>query len=419
MIKKIRYLLFVIPLLVCVLFVAFQRVEGSKPKVIIRFDDYGVWCNEDWLQIEEQIIDLHNKYNVKLSFGVIPDSRYPLIRHTLSPQSYPVSVEGIYENPFPLKAESRRVEVLKESAQLGITEIALHGYYHPKGYSNVGKNTEFYNVSYDIQYFKLFEGKKLLDSLFNVNVTTFIPPHNTYDKLTLDLLQEFGFKTVSAKQNGYDAPCDNRLSIRSIWQTSASIQEFETILRRPHFKNDPVQVLALHHTNFTSDGILDTNKINSYKRLLAYISENDIPSYSFSGFPDEEIVNNEYYRKVTYQYFANILGSKWASKINKAGDEINVVFLVILFYIALILAIIGIILKALSLTKLRFRKWMRFISIIMCVVLCFTLISLIIQALPVSLFELYYIILSKKFVVITIMMSLFSTLSLVRVDSMS
>lgn len=133
----------VIPFLLLLIFISTQRVEEGKPKVIIRIDDYGVWCNPDWLQIEEDIIRLHEKYDVKLTYAVILDSGYPLSRHLLSPQAYPVSVEGKISNPYPLVAGSKRVEILKESTQKGFIEVALHGYYHPKGYNNTEKIQSF------------------------------------------------------------------------------------------------------------------------------------------------------------------------------------------------------------------------------------------------------------------------------------
>ena len=158
--KKIPVKVFLlVPFLSFIIYISFCNLKQGTPRIIIRFDDYGVWCNEDWTEIEEEIIKLHEKYNVKLTYGVIPDSRYPLVRHTLSPQEYPIEMEQYTYNPYPLSADSKRVSILKESTAKGITEVALHGYFHPKGYINTYKNTEFYNISYDYQYQKIRDGK--------------------------------------------------------------------------------------------------------------------------------------------------------------------------------------------------------------------------------------------------------------------
>lgn len=339
--KKYLPILFIVPLILIALFVAVQRVETCKPKVIIRYDDYGVWCNKDWIQIEEDIIRLHEKYNVKLTYAVIPESRYPLVRHTLSPQSYPVIVDSLSSNPFPLKTGTRRVTILRNAVAKGVIEVALHGYYHPKGYFNIDKNTEFYKIPYDEQYWKLSNGKHILDSLFNTNVTTFVPPHNTYDNLTLDLLQEFGFNCISAKPCSFDAPMENRLQIRYLWYTTADCEQFYRQLKGNHYTNEPVQILQLHHTNFTTDGVRDPHKIENYETILKYISETHIPNYTFKNFLTSEYKNNELYQKMLYQNLEMKGQRKLAEKITKITSTCSITDIIILFLFSLMIAIGG------------------------------------------------------------------------------
>jgi hypothetical protein len=243
-----------IPFLLLTSIIAFQKVEKSNGDIIIRFDDYGVWCNQDWLEIEKDLIAVHEKYGIKISFATIPESKYTLNYHPLSPKVYPKKIENRDFNPYPLQVGSDRVNILKGSVAKGISEVTLHGFYHPKGYSN-NLNTEFYGVSYDVQYYKLSQGKRILDSLFNTNVTTLVPPHNTYDNLTLDLLEDIGYKCVSAKRPTATAPTPMTGNIACLWHTNSDfhnlINYFE---KQEHFTDEPTPILMLHHTNFTTGG---------------------------------------------------------------------------------------------------------------------------------------------------------------------
>ena len=120
-----------LPFLLLISVILAQKVEKSNGDIIIRFDDYGVWCNQDWLDIEKDLIAVHEKYGIKISFATIPESRYTLNYHPLSPKAYPKEIENKDFNPYPLQEGSERVNILKESVAKGISEVTLHGFYHP------------------------------------------------------------------------------------------------------------------------------------------------------------------------------------------------------------------------------------------------------------------------------------------------
>ena len=287
-----------------IILLLFKKVQYGPAKVIIRFDDYGVWCNSDWIAIEEEVIRLHEKYGVKISFGVIPDSKYPLIAHPLSPSVYPKEYENLENNPNPLVEGCKRVEILKDSVKKGIAEVALHGYTHPKGYSNK-INTEFMGLPYDMQYQKLQQGKKLLEKLFDSEVSTFIPPHNTYDNLTIDLLYDFGFKCVSGGYPGVNSPRCDSLNLSFLWFKYDSFSKLSYFLEnKDHYKYEPINILMLHHTNFTREGKIDKERIIKYEKFLKNIAENNIVNYCFSDVPDSEVKN---FDTTYYQEKDNIL----------------------------------------------------------------------------------------------------------------
>lgn len=412
-IRKFLPLLLIVPMLLLGYYVAIQNVETSKPKVIIRFDDYGVWCNQDWIQIEEEIIRLHEKYNVKLTYAVIPESRYPLVRHTLSPQSYPAKVDSMRATTFlpPLTEDSQRVIILRDAVQKGVIEVALHGYYHPKGYSNTDKNTEYYNIPYDTQYWKLNNGKNILDSLFNTNVTTLVPPHNTYDNLTLDLIQEFGFNCISAKQNSFDAPLDDRLQIRYLWYTTADCKEFFNTLKRPHYTNEPVQILMLHHTNFTTDGVRDAQKILDYEELLQYISDSEIPNYTFAEFPSSENKNNELYYKALYQSLISKGQSKLAEKVTRLSTSCSVIGIIMTFLIVLMMAIGGIVYTLLNVISYKMNKTVKYCIYTATGLILLGIIFMLFCAYRISIYNLYYCLLTAKLYLLLCVFAILSSLS--------
>ena len=63
--------------------------ESRAAKLIIRFDDYGIWCSEDWVKLEKVLLDLHEQYGVNISFSVVPDPIYQVCYHPKSLRIYP------------------------------------------------------------------------------------------------------------------------------------------------------------------------------------------------------------------------------------------------------------------------------------------------------------------------------------------
>ena len=380
------------PLVFLAFLITFISAPEGKPSVIIRFDDYGVWCNEDWVQIEESVIKMHEKNNVKLTYAVIPESKYPLVRHKLSPQSYPEVIDSMSSNPFPLDPNSRRVQVLKDAVKGGTIEVALHGYYHPKGYSNTDRNTEFYNIPYDTQYWKLARGKQLLDSLFETNVVTLVPPHNTYDNLTLDLLEELEFKCISAKPNSFDAPMDPRLSIRYLWYTTADCNEFNRILRKKHYQNEPPQIIQLHHTNFTTGGKMDTSKLEAYDRMLTYIKDNKIPNYTFSSYPMKDKLGDDLQTKYLNQFFIKKSHEKLAAKLRVLCGYLSPMCLMMVVLYAFLSALLGIAIYVRSLLNIK-EKYFRAVLAVLIV----TFIVCFFNAYCLSPYDAFYFLFTKKF----------------------
>lgn len=132
-------------------------------------------CDDVWMQIDgknDSIFRLFKKYSIPLTCGVIPfDSCGNIIIRN-----------------------DARLEQLKNLQSEGLIEIALHGYAHYL----TGTHGELDGLDYGTQLYKLSKGKHVLDSIFQTNVITFIPPYNWYDENTIRALEQIGIVNISA-----------------------------------------------------------------------------------------------------------------------------------------------------------------------------------------------------------------------------
>lgn len=337
--RIIAPILFTVLLIISGIVIFTTRVEDENAQLIIRFDDYGIWCNKQWVDLERRLLFLHEKYGVKISFTVVPNSIYPVVYHPKSLNIYPHQKKDSI-NHYPLLADSERVKKLKESSKKGISEIGQHGYYHPKYYSNI-KNSEFFNVPYDVQFKKIKEGKAILDSLFNQNTILFAPPHNSYDGLTLDALTECGFEILTAKDRSEDAPVDTSISLTYLPYTT---ENFLSLMRKYQKDNGrstkgrPIDVLLIHHTSFTnSEGVVSENGIREYEDFLSLIKEKSIRNYHFSDiYKNNRLLReNNGIRKKIYNKLA-IISDSLASKILDSGIGYKFITFSISFYFFLL-----------------------------------------------------------------------------------
>lgn len=329
-------ILFLVFSIVSYLLIVVGEHDKEHAKIIIRFDDYGIWCNDKWVDLEKRLIDLHSDYDVKISFSVVPNSIYPAIYHPKSLNIYPHEKRGS-DNPFPLKPGTNRVEYLKEASKKNIVEVGQHGYHHPKYYSNI-KNGEFNGYDYDTQFKKIQEGKSLLDSLFEQNTILFVPPHNSYDNLTLDVLSESGFEIISAKDPSPNSPVDDAIPLSYFPYTTESFQS----LANKYNDNDgwtgkgaPMDVLLIHHTSFTNEvGEVSQDKIKEYEDFLSLIQSKGVVSYRFCDiFRNKEISKeNDIQRRKLYNKIS-LLSESFALKVLESGLSYKAIVLLLSLYI--------------------------------------------------------------------------------------
>lgn len=144
---------------------------------LIRLDDACPTMDSvKWKRIES-ILD---SYSIHPMVGIIPDNNDPKLK--IDPE----------DSLFWAKALNWQTK--------GWT-IALHGYDHVYHKSNGGLNplwnkSEFVGLSYDDQYTKLENGKKMLNS-YGLSVEYFFAPSHTFDQNTIRALSAIGINKIS------------------------------------------------------------------------------------------------------------------------------------------------------------------------------------------------------------------------------
>jgi len=162
-----------------------NAAEKKQILVVFRFDDYS---SSSCTDLEVKLIDAFRQHNFRCTFGVIPYGRDEDVHRVNAQNLVPLTVT--------------KINILKNAIKLGILEVALHGYSHQAISENKNKYSEFSGLDYNSQLTKILNGKKYLEDMLDIKITTFIPPWNSYDNNTVRALEYLGFDTISADKNG-------------------------------------------------------------------------------------------------------------------------------------------------------------------------------------------------------------------------
>jgi len=221
-----------------------NNFAGDKPiepiYISFRIDDCGI----DSFEIYENILPLFSKYKIPLTLGVVPfHTNGNSIIRSLSPQMIS------FLKPF----------IYKENI-----EIALHGYLHRNNCKYSSFSSEFAGLEKEDQKRMILAGKNELERTFGIPISTFIPPWNTYDENTLEVLTELGFKNLSGARYG-QISCQN-IDLNFIPYTCDLLNIQKTVYKLLIENTTPdekVIVALFHDYNFA---YLNKSTSNSYSR---------------------------------------------------------------------------------------------------------------------------------------------------------
>jgi peptidoglycan/xylan/chitin deacetylase (PgdA/CDA1 family) len=193
--------------------------------VCFRFDDPSAISDHE---LERRVFAIFARQHCPLCVAVIPFAR------TLDGEVKPVTRHNAAH--------------LFDAAEAGLIEIAQHGHTHVcRGSVSIGQQTEFAGISAAEQESLIAEGSNQLASVFGRRIKGFVPPWNTYDRSTAQVLTRAGFEFVSA--GDYVIAAGGRLA--AVPRTCTLHNARDALERAGHFHAlAPVVVVLLHANNF-------------------------------------------------------------------------------------------------------------------------------------------------------------------------
>ncbi len=237
--------------------------EDDRITVVLRYDDYSSRSNTG---IELKLIDILRRHHLRCTFGVIP--------FVCAGDGYEIGPQ----ETLPLSKD--KAEILKSAIKEGLLEVAQHGwrhqnilpYRHPWWSDFFGvKYSEFFGLDYHSQLKRIQEGRKFLSELLKTEISTFIPPWNSYDQTTLSVLEELGFNYISAGVRGSVTKNSN---LRFLPATCSVSQLREVIKRLRNQKcNRPLIVVMLHEFEiFESGSKMDALTLEELDDLFSWLN---------------------------------------------------------------------------------------------------------------------------------------------------
>ena len=197
-------------------------------RLALRFDDPSATSRHD---LEMELFALLERYGVCATVGVIPVTKSENSSHSL---------------------EASNAGHLIDACSKGVIEIAQHGYSHEaRGKTSAGKPSEFAGLTVSEQARLIGEGRLQLGRIFGTEISGFVPPWNSCDGTTLDVLEQLGFAYISSGRS-----VSRRAAQLLQLPRNCNLQDIRDVVveaRRFGFLN-PVAIAVMHHYDFVESG---------------------------------------------------------------------------------------------------------------------------------------------------------------------
>jgi predicted deacetylase len=244
-------------------------VDGSRAAspqrqitIVFRYDDYANQTSP--LDFDRGLIDAFREHDLRATFTVIPFERQK--------QEDEEYYETIPKKVVPLTPE--KAALLTEGIEAGTLEVVLHGYIH-REVRPERPWTEFAGVPLEEQSRRISEGKQALEEAVGCEVKAFVPPFNTYDGNTLRVLQEQGFRTLSA---GWLPVPEGDHELKFLPITCERIVDLRQAVEtaRQSSQRNPLIAVMMHPHDFRD---VDPQKamlsLKEFRELLAWVAAQD------------------------------------------------------------------------------------------------------------------------------------------------
>jgi len=235
--------------------------NDAKILVIFRIDDYSDGSSTE---VEQKVIEAFKQRGLSCAFGVVP--------FTPAPAS---------QKPVPLS--TNKIMILNKALQSGTVEIGLHGYAHRAEKRDVKGFSEFKFERYVVQLGKIKSGKELLEEKLKTKVQLFIPPWNSYDAATIEVLEQLEFCCLSADRYGKFKENSFLMFLPATCGLSELRKTIGLIRRSSPEQGVPVVVAVFHAHNFFEVNPRSSFRTADLVALLDWlITQEDVKVVSFS-----------------------------------------------------------------------------------------------------------------------------------------
>ncbi len=192
--------------------------------VAIRFDDPSAVSDHG---LERGVLHAMAMHDVCATFAVIPHAG----QRCLSAGSVPHLVEAV---------------------QSGRMEVAQHGFSHVPCRPEASLPSEFSGLDPAEQTKKIVAGRTALEQAFACSIQGFVPPFNTFDRITAAVLSEQGFLYLSAGSEHGLVESGRLAQLPRTCQLTELRQALADARRRPH--GELAVVAVMHHYDFQESG---------------------------------------------------------------------------------------------------------------------------------------------------------------------
>ena len=280
---------------------------GDKIKVVFRINDYQARNSA----LYTKVLEIFKRYQVPVTVGVLP---YNLQKALGGPQNAGQAAgQSADKNAGqdPAQALAADIMFLKDLADSGWVEIAQNGYKHVINYSNDHFKSEFYGRSYEEQNREIAEGRKIVQQITGHAPTTFIPPWDSFDHHTTQVLSALGYNCVAPSRYGFFNTNNPTLAYIPHTTYPQYLQEtlekirFDQVNGKEFTQAELTAVVIIHDYDFTESGKKpvendrETLTLQQFELLIQQtINNQDLQLATVAQLAKQkELYSNEKYRQ--------------------------------------------------------------------------------------------------------------------------
>ncbi|MCX5636184.1 MAG: DUF2334 domain-containing protein [Planctomycetota bacterium] len=220
---------FSLVLLVLLAILLIQHRAGGTTYIVFRYDDFAgdapgireadVLRRQIW-EAERRVDQLFQKYGFPYVIAIIPK-----------------------RDGTSLAEDLEKVSFVKDAVRTGRVEIAQHGFAHINHAKENHRVGEFRERDFESQLQDIKSGKEiLLRALDLTDLSTFVPPWNSWDSHTAEAVKVAGFRILSADLEHYYNSIEGLVAI----PFTSQLWELESVLEQGNLSQDGI-VIVLYH----------------------------------------------------------------------------------------------------------------------------------------------------------------------------